>query len=94
MRKLQIFIGATLAVLLTASAAAAFTAPILTTDAPSEVIPVANGCGPGWHRGPYGLCRRNLASYAYGPYAVYRPYYPENCWIAATAYGPRRVCAW
>jgi len=22
-------------------------------------IPVAGGCGPGWHRGPYGACRRN-----------------------------------
>jgi hypothetical protein len=23
----------------------------------SAVIPVAGGCGPGWHRGPYGGCR-------------------------------------
>jgi hypothetical protein len=23
------------------------------------VIPVAGGCGPGFHRGPYGGCRRN-----------------------------------
>jgi hypothetical protein len=22
-------------------------------------IPVAGGCGPGFHRGPYGGCRRN-----------------------------------
>jgi len=22
-------------------------------------IPVAGGCGAGWHRGPYGGCRRN-----------------------------------
>ena len=21
----------------------------------------AGGCGPGWHRGPYGGCRRNYA---------------------------------
>ena len=27
----------------------------------SEVIEVAGGCGPGWHRGPYGGCRRNYA---------------------------------
>ncbi|WP_140480003.1 GCG_CRPN prefix-to-repeats domain-containing protein [Bradyrhizobium symbiodeficiens] len=94
MRKLHISIASTLAALLTASAAAAFTAPAVTTEARSEVISVANGCGPGWHRGPYGYCRRNLAPYVHGPYAVYRPYYPENCWIAATAYGPRRVCAW
>ena len=23
----------------------------------AEVILVAGGCGPGWHRGPYGGCR-------------------------------------
>jgi predicted MarR family transcription regulator len=25
----------------------------------SQVIHVAEGCGRGWHRGPYGHCRRN-----------------------------------
>ncbi|MFZ3361748.1 MAG: hypothetical protein WA177_23625 [Xanthobacteraceae bacterium] len=25
----------------------------------SQVIKVAGGCGHGWHRGPYGHCRRN-----------------------------------
>lgn len=24
-----------------------------------QVTPVAGGCGRGWHRGPYGHCRRN-----------------------------------
>lgn len=24
-----------------------------------QVIKVAGGCGRGWHRGPYGHCRRN-----------------------------------
>lgn len=23
----------------------------------AEIIQVAGGCGPGWHRGPYGACR-------------------------------------
>ncbi len=23
----------------------------------THAIPVAGGCGPGWHRGPYGGCR-------------------------------------
>jgi hypothetical protein len=32
-------------------------APSATTD----LIEVAGGCGPGWHRGPYGGCRRNYA---------------------------------
>jgi hypothetical protein len=27
----------------------------------TDVIAVAGGCGPGWHRGPYGGCRRNYA---------------------------------
>lgn len=33
--------------------------PIYPVDrsAPSEVIQVAQGCGPGWHRGPGGACR-------------------------------------
>ena len=26
-----------------------------------DVIEVAGGCGRGWHRGPYGGCRRNYA---------------------------------
>ncbi len=43
----------------------------------SNVIQVAGGCGPGWHRGPYGGCLRNYADpaahacprgYHIGPY--------------------------
>jgi hypothetical protein len=29
----------------------------------SNVTPVAGGCGPGFHRGPYGGCRPNIAGY-------------------------------
>ena len=37
--------------------------PLLPVQAPTkEVIEVAGGCGPGWHRGPYGGCRRNYAN--------------------------------
>ena len=25
----------------------------------SQVVQAAGGCGRGWHRGPYGGCRRN-----------------------------------
>ncbi len=32
-------------------------APLGQAPAASAVIPVAGGCGPGWHRGPYGGCR-------------------------------------
>jgi hypothetical protein len=36
-------------------------APLDTAPA-SNVIQVAGGCGPGWHRGPYGGCLRNYAN--------------------------------
>ena len=29
----------------------------LDPSASVDVIRVADGCGPGWHRGPYGACR-------------------------------------
>ena len=28
-----------------------------TTSDDGAIIGVADGCGPGWHRGPYGACR-------------------------------------
>jgi hypothetical protein len=31
------------------------------SPAPADIIEIAGGCGPGWHRGPYGGCRRNYA---------------------------------
>lgn len=32
------------------------------TPVPNDnIIAVAGGCGAGWHRGPYGGCRRNWA---------------------------------
>ena len=33
----------------------------------------AGGCGPGWHRGPYGGCRPNGVVMAPGPVVVERP---------------------
>jgi hypothetical protein len=32
-------------------------------DTGSEILLVAQGCGPGWYRGPYGACHR----FGYGP---------------------------
>lgn len=29
---------------------------------PDLITQVAGGCGAGWHRGPYGGCRRNYAN--------------------------------
>ena len=40
----------------------------------SDVIEVAGGCGLGWHRGPYGGCRRNYANPA--AHACPRGWYP------------------
>ena len=28
----------------------------------TDIIEIAGGCGEGWHRGPYGGCRRNYAN--------------------------------
>jgi hypothetical protein len=58
-------------ILATVSLLAALAAPALSQAAPfarltqgssPDVIRVAGGCGPGWHRGPYGGCRRNWAN--------------------------------
>jgi hypothetical protein len=35
-------------------------APMAPTG--GDVIEIAGGCGPGWHRGPYGGCLRNYAN--------------------------------
>ncbi len=43
-----------------ASAAPASGQPIAqAADHVSNTIDVRGGCGRGWHRGPYGHCRRN-----------------------------------
>ncbi|AWL99003.1 GCG_CRPN prefix-to-repeats domain-containing protein [Bradyrhizobium amphicarpaeae] len=34
----------------------------LCASTTSDVIAIAGGCGPGWHRGPYGGCLRNYAN--------------------------------
>ena len=36
-------------------------APVQTAVSVSDVTLIAGGCGRGWHRGPYGGCRRNYA---------------------------------
>jgi hypothetical protein len=47
-----------------ALAAPASAWPLQSTDGPSSdlVVRIAGGCGPGWHRGPYGGCLRNYAN--------------------------------
>jgi len=60
---------------ITSGAQAMPLAPISSQE--SNVIRIAGGCGPGWHRGPYGGCLRNFADpgahacprgYHIGPY--------------------------
>ena len=45
----------------------------------TNVITVWGGCGPGWHRGPYGGCRRDGGYYRAGPVVVVNPY-RRHCW--------------
>jgi hypothetical protein len=63
--------------------------PFAAADkAPSAIILTAGGCGPGFHRGPYGGCRPNGGAYVH-PYA--HPYarpYGRHCWWR----GGVRVC--
>ena len=62
-------------------------APLGTADT-AGVIQVAQGCGPGWARGPYGRCRP-----IYGPRPVYRaPVYRAPVYRAPVVVAPRRVC--
>ena len=60
---------------------------VLQADAP--ITPVAQGCGPGFFRGPSGGCRP-----FYGPRRFYGPgpYYARRCFIRPTPFGPRRFC--
>ena len=65
----------------------------LNGAAPAVTL-VAQGCGPGWYRGPYGHCHpmgyvAPGPAYAYGyhPYA-YHPYAYRHCWWRAGV----RVC--
>lgn len=78
-------------IVLTPTARAAPFTPLLpgALQADASVTLVAQGCGPGFARGPYGGCRP-----FYGPRRFYRPrpYYARRCFIRTTPYGPRRFC--
>lgn len=65
--------------------AQAMPAAPVTTDQTPGVTLVAGGCGPGWHRGPYGGCRRNWGR-GWGP--------GPRCWWRPSPWGPRRTCRW
>ena len=71
------------------SANAAPAAPQAGLTADGLVTHVAQGCGPGFHRGPGGFCRPN-----FGPRPGFRPrpFYGPRCFVRPTPWGPRRVC--
>ncbi|MBV9076176.1 MAG: hypothetical protein JO048_01690 [Methylobacteriaceae bacterium] len=59
----------------------------LAADAP--ITQVAQGCGPGFFRGPRGFCRPMRAGPRfYGPPRAFG----RRCFIRPTPYGPRRFC--
>jgi hypothetical protein len=55
---------------------------------------IAQGCGPGMHRGPYGGCVRNYGPRGYGPPRAYGPprHGGAGCVMQRTPYGVRRIC--
>jgi hypothetical protein len=66
------FVGAAVGCFLSASAFALPAAP-LDLKGGSDLVLVADGCGPGYHRNPWGHCKPNLYPTPYGFYpAPYR----------------------
>jgi hypothetical protein len=54
---------------------------------------VAQGCGPGFHRGPYGGCRPNFGPRRFAPRIVApRRAFAPRCFIQRGPVGARRVC--
>jgi len=55
---------------------------------------IAQGCGPGMHRGPYGGCMPNYGPRRYGPPRAYGPprHGRAGCIMQQTPYGVRRIC--
>lgn len=65
-----------------ARAATSMPAPIVQPAPGANIILAADGCGPGWYRGPYGACHAfGTGPYPggyWGPRQYYRPYYAYN----------------
>src|SRR3954468_8041240 len=64
MRKTVLFAaaGVGLIIALASHDAQAFAPMGAMPVAPTDATTVAGGCGWGWHRGPWGGCRRNFSS--------------------------------
>ena len=61
--------------------------PLSPIATPNDLVTqVAGGCGRGWHRGPYGGCRRNYANPAMHPCPPGPRYQPRGqAWAAGLA---------
>ncbi|WP_374991507.1 GCG_CRPN prefix-to-repeats domain-containing protein [Bradyrhizobium sp. LHD-71] len=85
--RIGLFLAATIGLGVTLIPVDSQALPIFPTNQAQQAdqfIQVRQGCGVGWHRGPYGGCRRNTA--AYGPRGA------NACWFVRTPGGPRKVC--
>jgi hypothetical protein len=54
---MKILAASAFAIGLMAMSAQAMPVAPLDSSVTSDTVRVAGGCGPGWHRGPYGGCR-------------------------------------
>lgn len=66
--------GALAVAALSASTSAAPTLPKAHAPDSANLIQVSGGCGPAYHRNPWGYCVPNPYGY-YGWYGYYQPYY-------------------
>ena len=62
--------------------------------ASAAITLIAQGCGPGMHRGPRGGCLPNYGPRGYGPPRAYGPprHGRAGCIMQQTPYGVRRIC--
>jgi hypothetical protein len=59
--------------------------PFTGMDA-SNIILVAQGCGPGWHRNTYGVCRPNRPPVVVAPRVCPRGYYLSGRGVCVRRY--------
>jgi hypothetical protein len=68
-RLMSVLLGGIVGAIFSIGAHAMPLSPLPGQQGHPDVTPVAGGCGPGYHRNPYGYC---VPNYYYGP----RPYPP------------------
>jgi hypothetical protein len=77
---------------LASAANAAPAAPVSGLAGSDLVEHVAQGCGPGFFRGPRGFCRPMRGGFRGPGWGPRRFYGPRRCFVRPTPWGPRRVC--